>query len=518
MPQARDIKGRFASASNNGGPTLALIRHLNDMGDETWRDAVFNMNLAQRRLGKETLDSRRDINEECGYPKPITVEDYRLMYDREPIAARVVEVLPDECWKVSPDVYEEEDADERTAFDRAWGDVANHLRGTSWYRGEAGNVIWEHLHRVDVLSGIGHFGVLLLGLDDGKALKEAVDGIDPKTGASEGVSTPTRKLMYLRCFDEYSASIGAYETDQACARYGQPVSYNINFAEYRQAEGGAVAPDQSTHSVHWSRVIHIADNLGSSEVIGTPRQQKPFNRLFDLRKTYGAAGEGYWRGAFPGISIETHPEIAGNVTVDTAGIRTSMEKYMTGLQRYILLMGLTAKSLAPQVVDPGPQLKAFIESICIQIGVPVRVFMGSERGELASTQDERAWNGRLAARQNNYVTPRIIVPFVDRLIGVGVLPVPEQHYVTWPDLESLSPEQEATIAVKQTEAMAKYVGGGVEGLMPPMEYLTRIMGLSQDEAQAVIEAAVEALPEEEEEDEAVGEEPVEEEGREKVGA
>jgi hypothetical protein len=483
------------------------------MTDESWRDTVFNMNFSQRRLGKETFDPRRSINDECGYPETISVADYRLMYDREPIAARVVEVLPDETWKVSPDVYETEDADEKTAFEQAWDDVANQLRGTSWYRGEAGNPVWEHLHRVDVLSGIGHFGILLLGLDDGaeKALKEPVDGINLKTGAAEGATTPKRKLMYLRCFDEYNVSIGAYETDQASPRYGQPVSYNVNFAEHKQTEGAAVAPDQSTRSVHWTRVIHVADNLGSSEVLGTPRQQKPYNRLFDLRKTYGAAGEGYWRGAFPGISIETHPEIAGNVTVDTAGIRTSMEKYMTGLQRYILLTGLSAKSLAPQVVDPGPQLEAFIESICIQIGVPKRKFMGTERGELSSGQDERDWNGKITARQNTYATPRIVAPFVDRLIAVGVLPVPEQYYVTWPDLESLTPEQQANIAAKRTEAMAKYIGGGVEVLMPPMEFLTRIMGLSQDEAEAVIEAAQEALPEVEPEDEVVEDEPFEEE-------
>jgi hypothetical protein len=132
----------------------------------------------------------------------------------------------------------------------------------------------------------------------------------------------------------------------------------------------------------------------------------------------------YWRGAFPGISLETHPQLGGDVKFP-AGIRQTMSNYMDGLQRYLALTGVSAKTLAPQVVDPTPQIEVQIQAICIKMGIPKRIFEGSERGELASSQDSSAWNGRIRARQDNYLTPRLIVPFIDRLIAVGVLPEPK---------------------------------------------------------------------------------------------
>jgi hypothetical protein len=187
-------------------------------------------------------------------------------------------------------------------------------------------------------------------------------------------------------------------------------------------------------------------------------------------------------------------------------MRDMMEKYMNGLQRYLSLTGMTAKSLAPQVVDPTPQIDTQIEAICIRIGIPKRIFTGSERGDLASTQDDSSWIDQLRARQNNYVTPRIIVPFVDRLIMVGVLPQPEGYSVVWPDLDALTNAEQAAIAVQRTEAMAKYIGGNVEALMVPMDYLTRVMEMDEEEVEAILKAAEEATAEREEEEAAAQEE------------
>jgi hypothetical protein len=112
------------------------------------------------------------------------------------------------------------------------------------------------------------------------------------------------------------------------------------------------------------------------------------------------------------------------VTIDKADVRNQIENYVNSLQRYLALTGMSAKTLAPQVSDPSSQIDKHLEAICIQLGIPKRIFMGSERGELASSQDDASWNDRLKARQQGYITPRIIVPFVDRLIAVGVLPEP----------------------------------------------------------------------------------------------
>jgi hypothetical protein len=125
--------------------------------------------------------------------------------------------------------------------------------------------------------------------------------------------------------------------------------------------------------------------------------------------------------------------------------------------------------------------------------------MGSERGELSSGQDNSTWNDRIRYRQNRYLTPRVIVPFFDRLIELGVLTEPQEYNVKWPDLDALSDHEQAIIAVAKTEAMAKYVGGNVEAIMVPVDFYTEVLGMDDDKAIAVVDEASAVLEQAEEE-------------------
>lgn len=459
------------------------------------------------------LDRRRSIEDECGYPREVSVETYQNLYDREPIPARVVEVLPLECWQVQPQVYEKEAGDKATAFEAAWDALGRSLRGErSYYQDEAGSPVWEYLKRLDVLSGVGHYGVLLLGLDDGLPLSQPVRGWqeqgsepadrDPKAApppSANGVLRPYRlttnaaqtkgrKLTFLRVFPETLAPILRFETNPLSPRYGQPTAYQLTLGDAGTSATGYGVP-LGTYEVHWSRVIHVADGRQSSEVFGAPRMRPVLHRLLDLRKLYGGSAEMYWKGAFPGFAWETQPQLGGDVDVDQNAMRDSMEAYFNGLQRYLLGTGMSIKSLAPQVVDPTAQISIQLQAICIKIGIPQRVFMGSERGELASGQDDKAWNDRLRERQVNYVTPRVVVPVVDRLIAAGVLPEPDGYSVEWPDLTSKSDQEKAAVAQAKTTAISTYVQSGADALMAPVDFLTRVLDFDEEEANAILETA-----------------------------
>lgn len=458
-------------------------------------DTIANAVTSRSTFLNTLLDPRKDMDKECGYPRTedISTEMYQEMYDRLGTAARVVELFPLESWKVQPEVYEDEDAEEETEFEKAWKALGQKLLQDDgdlgddeepWYQDEESNPIWEYLTRADVMSGIGRYGVILLGLNDGKELSEPA-----KPSANN-------ELLYVRVFPESLAEISTYDSDKTSRRYGRPVTYNVTLSD----------PDDPTYAgqpgqtvtVHYTRIIHIAETMTSSEFIATPRQQAVFNNLIDVRKVSGGSAEMYWRGAFPGISIETHPQLGGDVTIDNDAIKSAMENYMHGLQRYFALMGMSAKSLAPQVVDPTPQINAQLDLICIRMACPKRIFLGSERGELASSQDERAWNSRLTFRQRNYITPRMIVPFVNRLIWLEVLPKPVSYRVTWPDLEKNTPAEEATIALTRTQAMSAYVAGGVDQLIEPLNYFTRVLGFDDETAQEILEATEDHVAETEE--------------------
>jgi hypothetical protein len=347
--------------------------------------------------------------------------------------------------------------------------------------------ILHHLQRIDVLSGIGHYGVILLGLDDGKEYHQPANGIN-QYGLPTTTRRPQHKLLYLREFDETQVRIAKYVSDKNNPRYGQPELYQLTVMDPRNEFASGIGIDHSVLDVHWSRVIHVADNRMSSEVFGTPRMRAVFNRLCDIRKVLGSSAEMFWKGGFPGFSFETHPEL-GDVEMDKESLRKEFDAYQNGLQRFMALNGITAKSLLPQVASPEAHYDIQIKAIAITIGVPLRVFIGSEESKLSSTQDALTWNKRLARRQNRYLTPLLIKPFIERLLALGVLPQPEKLLIAWPDLNTSTNEEKARTAAQRTNALATYVGGGVEAMVPPFEFMTHILDMDPDVAEDIVNAA-----------------------------
>lgn len=430
------------------------------------------------------LDPRRDVYEECGYPGigELTITHYKDMYDREPIAARVVQVMPQESWMITPEVFETANSTAETPFEMAIRDLNKSLKGKSWHNDEEGGLIWNYMERLDELSGIGSFGVMLAGIDDGLPLDEPYE---PAPGP-----TAKRNLKYLRVFDESQVTITGWDNDPNSDRFGYPEIYTITITDESTNYEHSTKQATNTHRVHHSRIIHVADNLGSSESFGIPRQKQVYNRLYDLVKLYSSSPEMYWKGAFPGLSVESHPQLGGDVDFDKKEIAEEIHKMMNTLQRVSMTTGATVKSISPQVVDPTPQIKVTLEAICIKIGIPVRIFMGSERGELASSQDDSSWNDRLAYRQNRHITPHIVCQFFDRLIDMNVLPEPTEGYkVKWPDLNTLDDETKANVLQKRTQALVQFFQSDIFMQFDLEEFLIREFGYGADDAKVIIQKA-----------------------------
>ncbi len=448
---------------------------------QSYDGIVANAMLSRSAFYNQMMDGQnRDIDQECGYPKAITNEQYRAFYDREGVAARVVSCMPEETWAVMPKVKENEE-DTETAFEAAWNEL------------EEAEHLFHFLQRGDELSGIGRFGILLMGFDDGLELKE------PVVGSEEGQSARTgAKLIYLKVFDESCVTVKAWEREGKNARYGLPTMYAIQYQD-RAADG----TDSNTlgADVHWSRVLHIADERKMSEVYGTPRMKKVFNRLMDIRKVLSASGEMYWRGGFPGFSFEVNPDLVkAGAEIDATAMREEFQNYANGLQRYMALTGVTAKSLSVQVTDPTPHVAAHLKAVALALSIPFRILFGSEQAQLASSQDSKTWNKRLRKRQEMYVSPMIIRPFVDRLVAVGVLPEPKQVIIDWPDLDTPSDQEQAQVGVTRTDALVKYVGGGADVLIAPASFMRHVLGMDQAVVDAILEEAEEYADDQADED------------------
>ena len=496
---------------NNGG--VLFNSDSDDPFEQQVMEMLINSSYTMRTdLLSTAFHKRKDINLECDYPETpnIKVEDYQRMYDRSPIAQRVVNIYPDECWQLFPNVRESDDAEKKTAFDKALEELGKSLTDEEfldedgWYEAqeEYGNPLWSFLHEADRLAGIGHYGLLLFGLDDGLDLDQPVKGFEDNEemeGEQTFLTNQDHKLLYISSFAEASVQTIAFENNKYSPRYRRPKFYSIDLGQVNETDYVTQGREARTVKVHWSRILHIADMGGRSRIIAEPRQRPVWNNLLDLLKVYGGDAESFWKNAGMRIFLETHPQLGGDVDLDENSLQAALWNMENGQQKWAALTGMSAKTIAPQVVDPKTHVDVQIDAICIKIPVPKRKFLGSERGELSSGQDDGDWNDNVRRRRVQYLVPRVVVPFVNRLIRYGVLPKPSRFTVDWQDPENMKPLEQAQLVGTRVEAMAKYIAGQVDTLMDPMDFLTREMEIEEEDAKQILERAMKRAEEQAEE-------------------
>lgn len=421
----------------------------------------------------QTYGGDRDLYGTLGYKKDPTFADYNNCFTRQDISRRIVTAYPDATWRGKPEVYETEDPKE-TPFEKDWNEVMSSIN------------LFHYFNRVDKLAGIGRYAVLFLGFDDGE---DPSSPVKVKKG---------RKLMYVQPFSENKATIKSSITDPKNVRFGLPEKYELTVDTATSISGKILA--------HWSRVLHVADGLTESNVFGTPRLECVLNRLQDLERVVGGASEMFWRGAFPGLSLEMDPTAKVS---DEDALEEEINQYIHNLRRVMRLKGIKANNLSVEVADPKGHVEVILQLISGATTIPVRILTGSERGELASSQDKENWNDRVAERREDFAGPVILSPFIDRLIQSGVLTPPSQETkvtVNWPDEDALSDKEQADIAKIRAEALQKYLDSGASNIVPPITFLTLFMGFSQLEAEAMLKEAEVQMEEEEKEAEALAKE------------
>lgn len=451
-------------------------------------EMVLNAMMMRDQWIRGLADPRRDVDEECRYPRIISPQDYARMYKRFGVAKRVVNIEPMESWKNKPEIYDSEDSEE-TEFETSLKDLDDRHKIYSWMK------------KIDGISGINRFGVLLIGVDDGQELDMPVRGV-PKSGVLEpGYKIPVtgRKILFIRAFDESMVRIGRWEVNPQSPRYGMPAEYEFNLLAPEDltegiSEQGYQLGRGRNSDVHWTRVLHFTRNTTSSEVFGTPEQEDVYNHLLDLKKICGAGAEGYWQGAFPGLSFETQKDLE-NFDLDIAGLKKEARKYFEGLQRHIATVGMNVKSLAPNVLDPAAQFETAIKAICTTKGYPYRVFMGTEEGKLAGAQDNDAWDDRMAFRCEDHNTPIIVRPIINRFIMYGVLPTPlEQRYmVEWPDPHKATDQDIAKTAQIVADAFQKYLAAGADEIIAPEDFMIQILKMDPKVVKKVLDNAVKRI-------------------------
>lgn len=394
----------------------------------------------------------RDLYKVYGYKRELSFIDFRNKYERQDIAARIVDAPVQATWRRKPTVW-----DDSEAIDGPWNEAWDML--VRKYK------VYHKLERVDRLAGLGQFSTLLLGLP----------------GELNQPAIKERELLFLQPFGQDSVSVESFETDLTQARYGKPLMYKLKLADPGATERNKSSTRDGRSvkkEVHYSRMLHVAESTLEDEVYGLPKLLKVYNLFDDMLKISGGSAETFWLTANRGMQFDIDKD-ATLSDDDEAALSDEIDEYFHNLRRFIRTRGVKINSLGTDVANPEGVFTVLIALIAGATGIPVRILLGSERGELASEQDRSNWANRIEERQTHYAQPMILEPLIEMFISIGALPKLKGNLeMAWPDAFAPSPlERAQTMAQKARAAtnLSKALDSEAAFITP--EEAREIMGL-----------------------------------------
>ena len=430
----------------------------------TYATELMNRASLFARLGQQ-YGGDRDVYEALGYPLSITYDDYASRYSRQDIARAIINRPVQFTWKGPVIITELGDGKEKV-LEKAWIKLERKLQLKSKFV------------RLDKLASIGSYGVLLLGFNDVKKQDDWKNPVDKKSN----------KLLYVKPLGEGNAKIASYIKRTGDPRFGMVGSYDITLTN----PGGE---STTTFVAHYSRVLHVVPELMESEVEGVPALKSVWNRLMDLEKLVGGSAEMFWRGARPGYQAIMDPDYTMGATMEAA-LEGQIDEYEKNLRRMIVNQGVEFKALESQVSNPKEHVEIQIDMISSITGIPKRVLMGSERGELSSAQDATGWLNVIQTRREEHAEINIIRPFVDMCIEYGILPSPitEDYQISWLDLFASSDKDKAEVGRIRATALREYVSNPLAAeIMPPTAFFDYFLGLDALQQEKIKETVSEGV-------------------------
>jgi hypothetical protein len=410
----------------------------------------------------------RDLYTVFGYKKVPTEDDYLAKYQRQDITSRIIDAPPSATWSNPPEIV-------NTAMQTQWKALDKKVK------------LWPKIHRADRMARLYPFSIILLGFDDSGRLSAQVN------------PEKVKDLMYVRPIGSRLVDEITYNTNPRSPRFGFPETYRVKFDDpnLKSSSGGNVTVKAIQDLVvHHSRVVHVVENPLEDEVFGIPIIEKVYNLLDDLLKVGGGTSETYWLSGRNGLqaNVDKDMEISPE---DAADLSDEIDEYMHQLRRFIRTRGIEMNVLDSKTPNPKEVFAMIINLISGTTGIPSRILLGSEAGQLASEQDRANWAERIDERRSLFAEPSILEPMTDILQNVGLLDGGDIVW-EWPSAFIQNP-----LEIGQTQAQTARAIGNISrqtGNKAPMQLTSReearaIIGLEGDlEESDIIEPPEEPAP------------------------
>jgi hypothetical protein len=147
-------------------------------------------------------------------------------------------------------------------------------------------------------------------------------------------------------------------------------------------------------------------------------------------------------------------------------LQDKMDDLEHQMRQVIQLNNMDIEKLESQVVDGKTQHDMIVSDVAGTNRIPQRVLMGSERGELASSQDILNMNNATAARQKKVCTPWAR-DAIKHFYVYGFIPAPSsgKFQIEWNSLYQMTPAEKIDLGIKKAQFLEAITGGNIEQAM-----------------------------------------------------
>lgn len=300
--------------------------------------------------------------------------------------------------------------------------------------------VWQHLAECDRRGMVGAYSGLIFRLADNKRFNQPVKRVN---GGLAG-------LVEVIPAWEGQLSVSTWDTNESSVTYGQPLMF-----QFSESQVGTVTQPR-TFTVHPDRVL-IWSRDGTLH--GTSALKAGLNDLMTAEKIIGAGGEGFWKNAksAPVLEIDKDAKIeamarAMGVPVDEVADKMGEQvgDFQKGFDEMLLLQGMVAKTLPVTLPSPEHFFSVAVQSFAASLQMPVKILVGMQTGERASTEDAEEWAQTIMSRRSSETIPNIM-SLVRRLERFGM--IPERDWsLAWTPLTEAKPAEKMARAKQMTDA------------------------------------------------------------------
>lgn len=361
-----------------------------------------------------------------GFPEQVDFEVLYGLYERNSLAKAAVDKTVRKTWQDPPWLLEH-------PRDGSEGPMKKETRLEKAIRQHFSSIrFWTKVMEADRRSLVGRYGAVILRVADGRPTSEPLESV-----SGLGLAA----LVDVIPVWEAQLRVLQWNTDTESVTYGDPLMF-----EYDESYTSILSGTSPTNhgrarklTVHPSRVV-IWSVDGTMD--GDSALKAGVNDLITIEKILGAGGEGFWKNAKQAPILEMDKEadiqkMARSMGIPVEKIADIMNEqaanWQKGFDELLMIQGMTAKLPKVELPDPEHFFMNALQSFAASFDIPLKVLVGTQTGERASTEDASQWNQTCNFRRKNTVIPNIL-QVVKRLESCGVIKENPEWFVDWTDL------------------------------------------------------------------------------------